>query len=59
MSHGDFLHPMPRAPQPRSRHDEADDETVERLMEEFESPDTIKTHLCGEIDLRAPWKLPT
>jgi hypothetical protein len=54
MSHGDALHPLPYP-----RPNEADEETVERIIDELEPPDTIKTHECGEIDLRAPWKLPT
>lgn len=59
MSHGDALHPMPSAPPQRSRYEDVDNQTVERLIDELEPPDTMVLKDGSKIDLRAPWKLPT
>lgn len=54
MSHGDALHPLPYQPTPN----EADEETVERIIDALEPPDTMVIRDGSRIDLRAPWVLP-
>lgn len=54
MSHGDALHPLPYQPHPN----EADEDTVERIIDALEPPDTMVTRDGSRIDLRAPWVLP-
>lgn len=41
-------------PQPN----EADEDTVERIIDALEPPDTMVTRDGSRIDLRAPWVLP-